>query len=159
MLGAVHTSSSSVYSDFFFIFFPLLFSPSPSLSFCFCFLPFSLTLLTFSAFFSLLHSPFPLLDFSSVHTTLHTTHTHTHTHAHLRSGFKINTAFAARLTHNKQREEKHRLQEKYGENPDETDSESSDDSDADLLDAETEKDFFITLSKLKTNDPEIYNKE
>eukprot|EP00729_Bicosta_minor_P007332 gene7332-10893_t len=75
------------------------------------------------------------------------------------TGFKINTAFAARLTHNKQREEKHRLQEKYGENPDETDSESSDDSDADLLDAETEKDFFITLSKLKTNDPEIYNKE
>lgn len=143
----------------FLYFFSLsLFLLHPLSLFVFVFCP-SLSLFLPFPHFSLFCIPLFLCSISLRCTLRYTPHTHTHTHAHLRSGFKINTAFAARLTHNKQREEKHRLQEKYGENPDETDSESSDDSDADLLDAETEKDFFITLSKLKTNDPEIYNKE
>eukprot|EP00040_Diaphanoeca_grandis_P027075 m.153082 g.153082 ORF g.153082 m.153082 type:complete len:826 (+) comp30828_c1_seq1:116-2593(+) len=74
----------------------------------------------------------------------------------------VNTKFAERHAHNKRREEKDRLESKYGKRPVESDDDSSsstsEDSDAEALTKDAETDFLRTLSKLKAKAPEIYDK-
>eukprot|EP00041_Stephanoeca_diplocostata_P036181 m.1307472 g.1307472 ORF g.1307472 m.1307472 type:complete len:577 (+) comp24818_c0_seq13:201-1931(+) len=72
--------------------------------------------------------------------------------------FSVNADFAARLAHNKKREELQILKAKYGDDYEEDESSgSSEDETAEALTTEIEKDFFSTLAKLKGNKPEIYN--
>ncbi|KAK3674787.1 Kinetochore protein Spc24 [Recurvomyces mirabilis] len=82
--------------------------------------------------------------------------------------FKINENYAKRFEHNKKREEKHRLEEKYGdgsgkrgleeEEDDEEDSEDeTEDDDAELADVELDAEIFDTLRALKSKDPRIYD--
>lgn len=65
--------------------------------------------------------------------------------------FSVNADFAARLAHNKKREELQKLKAKYGNDYDdeEESSGSSEDENAEALTHEIEKDFFSTLAKLK----------
>ncbi|KAK3629047.1 Kinetochore protein Spc24 [Elasticomyces elasticus] len=82
--------------------------------------------------------------------------------------FTINADFAARFEHNKKREEKARLEEKYGSIPlpftkqqeDEEDEESTDESeddDAELVDLEVDQEISATLEALRRKDPRIYD--
>ena len=78
---------------------------------------------------------------------------------------KINTDYAKRFEHNKQREEKHRLEEKYkreGRNVDDDSEESSDEDEDDMAEFATEEldsEIFSTLNALKSKDPRIYDKD
>ncbi|GAB7346387.1 hypothetical protein MBLNU457_5091t1 [Dothideomycetes sp. NU457] len=76
---------------------------------------------------------------------------------------KINQEYAKRFEHNKQREEKHRLEEKYkrdGKNLDDDSDDSSDEDEDDLAEFATEEldnEIFSTLNALKSKDPRIYD--
>ncbi|KAK4900984.1 Kinetochore protein Spc24 [Elasticomyces elasticus] len=82
--------------------------------------------------------------------------------------FTINADFAARFEHNKKREEKARLEEKYGSIPlpstkqqeeeeDEESSDESEDDDAELVDLEVDQEISATLEALRRKDPRIYD--
>ncbi|KAK4961806.1 Kinetochore protein Spc24 [Elasticomyces elasticus] len=84
------------------------------------------------------------------------------------TSFTINADFAARFEHNKKREEKARLEEKYGsislpstkqqeEEEDEESSDESEDDDAELVDLEVDKEISATLEALRRKDPRIYD--
>jgi len=71
---------------------------------------------------------------------------------------KINKNFADRFEHNAKRNEKERLQLKYGKNQeDASDSSSSseEDSDAELLNPTIEKKFIEVIHAIRTNDPKL----
>lgn len=87
------------------------------------------------------------------------------------AGFKVNEAYAKRFEHNKKREEKHRLEEKY-QKPhskslangthslsDEEDSESdtSEDDEGDLATKDVDAEIFATLEAIKKKDPRVYD--
>ncbi|WBW70907.1 ribosome biogenesis protein Kri1 [Schizosaccharomyces osmophilus] len=79
--------------------------------------------------------------------------------------FKINENFAKRFEHNKKREEKQKLEEKYGkdlakqnvsEDEDES-SEESEDSEGELVTPEVDAAILKILTKIRNKDPDIYN--
>ncbi|KAH7411942.1 KRI1-like family C-terminal-domain-containing protein [Phaeosphaeria sp. MPI-PUGE-AT-0046c] len=81
---------------------------------------------------------------------------------------KVNDEYARRFEYNKKREEKHRLEEKYGKakafgNPadDSEDSEEGveEDDAAELLDETLDDEVNATLQALRAKDPRIYNKD
>ncbi|KAK4163438.1 KRI1-like family C-terminal-domain-containing protein [Cladorrhinum sp. PSN259] len=78
-------------------------------------------------------------------------------------GLKVNEEYARRFEHNKKREELHRLQEKYGANGDDEDSESStdesEDDEAVLITEDLDAEISATLAAIKNKDPRIYDKE
>lgn len=85
------------------------------------------------------------------------------------AGFKINEEYAKRFEHNKKREERQRLEEKYGnsssskrkrleDESDEDDStDESEDDDADLVTADVDAEIFATLDAIKRKDPKVYD--
>lgn len=76
-------------------------------------------------------------------------------------GFTINESYAKRFEYNKKREDLHRLQEKYGKNvaDDETTSSGSEEDEDAMHDSiAKDKGFLRVLSKLKSKDPAIYDK-
>ncbi|KAH7066020.1 hypothetical protein FB567DRAFT_599805 [Paraphoma chrysanthemicola] len=81
---------------------------------------------------------------------------------------KVNDEYAKRFEYNKKREEKHRLEEKYGKSKalqtpadDSEDSEEGveEDDAAELLDEDLDEQVNATLQALRAKDPRIYNKE
>ncbi|KAH9882862.1 hypothetical protein J1614_000228 [Plenodomus biglobosus] len=80
---------------------------------------------------------------------------------------KVNEEFARRFEHNKKREEKQRLEEKYGKGKGMEEDEDSEDSEegveeddaAELLDEDLDDQVNATLQALRSKDPRIYNKE
>ncbi|KAK5727283.1 Kinetochore protein Spc24 [Elasticomyces elasticus] len=84
------------------------------------------------------------------------------------TSFTINADFAARFEHNKKREEKARLEEKYGsislpstkqqeEEGEEESIDESEDDDAELVDLEVDQEISATLEALRRKDPRIYD--
>ncbi|EME48334.1 hypothetical protein DOTSEDRAFT_108137, partial [Dothistroma septosporum NZE10] len=87
------------------------------------------------------------------------------------NGFKINEDFAKRFEHNKKREEKQRLEEKYGsadlgkrkdrEEDEDSDVDSEDDEseddDAALATEDVDQEIFATLAAIKQKDPRVYD--
>ncbi|KPM36240.1 hypothetical protein AK830_g10305 [Neonectria ditissima] len=83
--------------------------------------------------------------------------------------FKVNQEFARRFEHNKQREEKHRLEEKFkggkapaGDNNDDDDDSSSDESedeDGFLATEDLDAQISATLQAIRNKDPKVYDKE
>jgi len=74
----------------------------------------------------------------------------------------VNENYAKRFTHNKQREDLHRLQElkkKGMAGADSDDSESEDEDEDGKLPAKTDFQIFETLAKIKKKDPVIYKPE
>lgn len=88
-------------------------------------------------------------------------------------GFKINEEFAKRFEHNKKREEKHRLEEKYGQSngnkrnrfgdaavssdeSSDSDDESEDDA-AELATEDVDTEIFDVLKAIKEKDPRVYD--
>ncbi|TKX23539.1 hypothetical protein C1H76_4051 [Elsinoe australis] len=83
------------------------------------------------------------------------------------SGLKINEEYAKRFEHNKKREERHRLEEKYkksgkampGDDDSESESSSEEEDDAgDLVTGELDNEIQATLQALRAKDPRIYDK-
>ncbi|KAK3109396.1 Kinetochore protein Spc24, partial [Teratosphaeriaceae sp. CCFEE 6253] len=91
------------------------------------------------------------------------------------TGFKINEDFAKRFEHNKKREEKARLEEKYGsgnvngkrgrngaaddDDESEESTDESEDDDAELVDLDVDREIHETLQALRSKDPRIYDPE
>jgi protein KRI1 len=88
------------------------------------------------------------------------------------ASFKVNEDYAKRFEYNKKREEKARLEEKYGALPsskrkrlgdegsdDEDDStDESEDDDAELVTEDLDEEIFATLNAIKSKDPRVYDK-
>ncbi|CBX96882.1 hypothetical protein IAQ61_008170 [Plenodomus lingam] len=80
---------------------------------------------------------------------------------------KVNEEYARRFEYNKKREEKQRLEEKYGKDRGMDEDEDSEDSEegveeddaAELLDEDLDDQVNATLQALRSKDPRIYNKE
>ncbi|KAI1302579.1 KRI1-like family C-terminal-domain-containing protein [Xylaria venustula] len=77
---------------------------------------------------------------------------------------KINDAYAKRFEHNKKREERHRLEEKFGSNSknkhdedDESSSDETEDDDGFLATEELDAQISATLQAIKTKDPRLYD--
>ncbi|KAI5839348.1 KRI1-like family C-terminal-domain-containing protein [Morchella snyderi] len=75
--------------------------------------------------------------------------------------FKINAEYARRFEHNKRREELHRLEEKYANEPEQdsdtdTDSEDEDDNAA-LATLELDREINATLAAIRKKDPRVYD--
>ncbi|KAF2231313.1 Krr1-domain-containing protein [Viridothelium virens] len=86
-----------------------------------------------------------------------------------RDYFKINQEYAKRFEHNKKREERQRLEEKYGksngingEEPSESDESSSEDESEDdeglLATQDVDAEIMDTLHAIRSRDPRIYDK-
>jgi protein KRI1 len=76
-------------------------------------------------------------------------------------GFQINEKYAKRFEHNKQREELHRLQEKYS-NGSESDSSTDDeveDEDGELITPQIDAQIMKTIKLIQDKNPIIYDKE
>ncbi|RMY04935.1 hypothetical protein D0866_15268, partial [Hortaea werneckii] len=91
------------------------------------------------------------------------------------NGFKINAEYAKRFEHNKKREERHRLEEKFGsgkgkgqngtgkggasDEEDEEDSEDqeSEDDDAELATEQLDAEIMDTLQAIRRKDPRVYD--
>ncbi|KAI7586015.1 hypothetical protein KC316_g5852, partial [Hortaea werneckii] len=91
------------------------------------------------------------------------------------NGFKINAEYAKRFEHNKKREERHRLEEKFGsgkgkgqngtgkgggsDDEDEEDSEDqeSEDDDAELATEQLDAEIMDTLQAIRRKDPRVYD--
>jgi protein KRI1 len=78
--------------------------------------------------------------------------------------FKINESYAARLEHNKKREELHRLEAKYGKSlPPENDQESeessseSEDEAGDLVTPQLDAEIWRTIAMIRERRPEVYD--
>jgi protein KRI1 len=88
------------------------------------------------------------------------------------ASLKINEDYAKRFEYNKKREEKVRLEEKYGtlstnkrkrlgdqDSDDEDDStDESEDDDAELVTEDLDQEIFATLNAIKSKDPRVYDK-
>jgi protein KRI1 len=88
-------------------------------------------------------------------------------------GLKINEEYARRFEHNKKREEKDRLEEKYGRPPlkrvhdedgvseedEESSEDESEDDDAELATKDLDDEIEETLAAIKRKDPRVYDKE
>ncbi|KAM3415252.1 hypothetical protein BST61_g8782 [Cercospora zeina] len=87
-------------------------------------------------------------------------------------GFKINEAYAARFEYNKKREEKHRLEEKYGsgsgsgagikrrleddnDDDDESSSDEEEDDDAELADERVDAEIADVIQAIRNKDPRV----
>ncbi|GAB7358037.1 hypothetical protein MBLNU230_g0201t1 [Neophaeotheca triangularis] len=90
------------------------------------------------------------------------------------NSFNINQEYANRFEHNKRREEKQRLEEKYAtganaskrkagpdniEEEDESSSDETEDDDAELATADLDEEIFDTLNAIKRKDPRVYNQD
>lgn len=90
------------------------------------------------------------------------------------NGFKVNQEYAKRFEHNKKREEKHRLEEKYRkptngssrrravqeeEESEEEDSEDdeSEDDEGELATKDVDDDILATLNAIRSKDPRVYD--
>ncbi|KAF1983977.1 hypothetical protein K402DRAFT_406437 [Aulographum hederae CBS 113979] len=76
------------------------------------------------------------------------------------AAFNINRKFAARFEHNKQREEKHQLEEKYGNMAapeSSSDSESSSEDEMEFFQSTTNAEIDATLAALQSKDPRIWD--
>jgi len=76
----------------------------------------------------------------------------------------VNEDYAKRFKHNKEREDRMRLEEKYGKDTKLEESESSsddedEDDDAELVTHELDNEIFETLKAIRSKDPRIYDKE
>jgi len=75
----------------------------------------------------------------------------------------VNEDYAKRFKHNKEREDRMRLEEKYGKDTKLEESESSsededEDDDAELVTHELDNEIFATLNAIRSKDPRIYDK-
>lgn len=75
----------------------------------------------------------------------------------------VNEDYAKRFKHNKEREDRMRLEEKYGKDTKLEESESSsededEDDDAELVTHELDNEIFETLQAIRSKDPRIYDK-
>src|SRR5438477_8805231 len=80
--------------------------------------------------------------------------------------FKINESYAARLEHNKKREELHRLEAKYGKSlppendqgksADESSSESEDEA-GELVTPQLDAEIWRTIAMIREKRPEVYD--
>lgn len=80
------------------------------------------------------------------------------------AGLKINKNYEEKFNHRKQREHTEKIKQRYGEqvlydNQDEVDSSLSEDDDAKFADNAEMIEFLNTISKIKTKNPEIYDKK
>ncbi|KAF4457646.1 hypothetical protein F53441_464 [Fusarium austroafricanum] len=83
------------------------------------------------------------------------------------TGFKVNEDFARRFEHNKKREERQRLEEKFkktGKQPDDDDDEDSssdeeEDEDGFLATEDLDAQISATLHAIRNKDPRVYDKE
>ncbi|KAF4342103.1 kri1 [Fusarium beomiforme] len=83
------------------------------------------------------------------------------------TGFKVNEDFARRFEHNKKREERQRLEEKFknsGKQPDDDDDESSssdeeEDEDGFLATEDLDAQISATLQAIRNKDPKVYDKD
>lgn len=79
--------------------------------------------------------------------------------------FKINESYAKRLEHNKAREELHRLQSKYGNDPKEEDSEDesstseSEDEIGELITPQLDAEIWKTIAVIRERRPEVYDEK
>ena len=91
----------------------------------------------------------------------------------LNGGLKINEEYAQRFEHNKKREEKDRLEEKYGnaqfkqarnsngvdDEDEDSSSDETEDDDAELATKDLDAEIEETLAAIKRKDPRVYDKE
>ncbi|OTA32121.1 hypothetical protein BTJ68_07539 [Hortaea werneckii EXF-2000] len=91
------------------------------------------------------------------------------------NGFKINAEYAKRFEHNKKREERHRLEEKFGsgkgkgqngtgkggasdeEDEEDSEDEESEDDDAELATEQLDAEIMDTLQAIRRKDPRVYD--
>jgi protein KRI1 len=85
--------------------------------------------------------------------------------------FKVNEAYAARLEHNKKREELHRLESKYGKDiplnrnqndeEDEEDSSTSESEDevGELVTPQIDAEIWRTIAMIREGRPEVYDEK
>nr|POF15181.1 protein kri1 [Quercus suber] len=76
------------------------------------------------------------------------------------NGFSINEEYARRFEHNKKREEKQKLEEKFKAGLDDSDDESTseeEDDDAELATADLDEEIMTTLQAIKSKDPRVYD--
>jgi protein KRI1 len=85
--------------------------------------------------------------------------------------FKVNEAYAARLEHNKKREEIHRLESKYGKNiplngnendeDEEEDSSTSESEDevGELVTPQLDAEIWRTIAMIRERRPEVYDEK
>ncbi|XWX00917.1 hypothetical protein V2A60_008940 [Cordyceps javanica] len=82
--------------------------------------------------------------------------------AAVESGFQVNAEFARRFEHNKKREERQRLEEKF-KNDQDDDEDSSDDESEDengfLATEDLDAQISATLQAIKNKDPRVYDKD
>lgn len=79
--------------------------------------------------------------------------------------FKINESYAKRLEHNKNREELHRLESKYGkqplkqdpEDPEESSTSESEDEVGDLVTPQLDAEIWRTIAMIRERRPEVYD--
>ena len=75
-------------------------------------------------------------------------------------GLKVNQEYARRFEHNKKREEKEKLEEKYGKaSSDDSSSDETEDDDAELATKDLDGEIEETLAAIKRKDPRVYDKE
>ncbi|QIW96039.1 hypothetical protein AMS68_001557 [Peltaster fructicola] len=75
-----------------------------------------------------------------------------------KTALNINKDFARKFEHNKQREERHRLEEKLKDSDDSSTDESEDDE-ADLITDALDEEIMSTLKAIKSKDPRVYDKD
>lgn len=89
------------------------------------------------------------------------------------NGFSVNQEYAYRFEHNKKREERQQLEEKFkpsgkngakqqkysDEGDEDSEDDESEDDDADLATKDLDDEIFATLNAIKEKDPRVYNKE
>jgi len=81
------------------------------------------------------------------------------------NGFSVNQDYARRFEYNKKREEKERLEDKYGpngtalEDEDDSSSDESEDDDAELATEHVDQEIMATLNAIRSRDPKVYDKE
>ncbi|KAH6890440.1 KRI1-like family C-terminal-domain-containing protein [Thelonectria olida] len=88
--------------------------------------------------------------------------------ASISAGFQVNQEYARRFEHNKKREEKHRLEEKFKktgkapaaeEDDDESSSDESEDEDGFLATEDLDAQISATLQAIRNKDPKVYDKD
>ncbi|KAF2858271.1 Krr1-domain-containing protein [Piedraia hortae CBS 480.64] len=74
------------------------------------------------------------------------------------SGLQFDAEYGRRFEHNKKREEKQRLEEKYGKES-ESSSDETEDDDGELATATLDQEIATTLRALREKDPRVYDKK